>query len=120
MDGSRYKKVALEVTAFDENLFYLNWGTQIVFGPSISNIKLFLNLFIRFFWNHPKSDCFKFCRKIHMLKDALSDLRQFLATERELFKNDEKWFLFHLIFFSCLTYLNFRSGFFGHVGKPLD
>ena len=55
-----------------------------------------------------------------MLKDALSDLRQFLATERELFKNDEKWFLFHLIFFSCLTYLNFRSGFFGHVGKPLD
>ena len=41
MDGSRYKKVALEVTAFDENLFYLNWGTQIVFGPSISNIKLF-------------------------------------------------------------------------------
>ena len=55
-----------------------------------------------------------------MLKDALSDLRQFLATERELFKNDEKWFLFHLIFFSFLRYLNFRSCFFGHVGKPFD
>ena len=42
-----------------------------------------------------------------MLKDALSDMRQFLATERELFKNDEKWFLFHLIFFFFLKIFKF-------------
>ena len=35
-----------------------------------------------------------------MFEDALSGLRQFLATEKKSFKNDEKCFLFHLkIFF---------------------